>query len=156
MLMLDPATLFYWNLSNALKKPRHDSDHVSKWVTSLSHKADTNLRPSSKHSTSTSHSAAPSLTNQSTIMATSVHTSNPLPPQIHIKPKLEEDTFLNIFSNDDGQLFVIDGGVISNKDEMVGEEHEEAVKCPLKGSGVCVGSEVSLSSLLSECCKLTI
>lgn len=156
MLTLDPATLFYWNLSNALKKHRHDSDHVSKWVTSLSCKADTNLHPSSKHSTSTSYSAALSLTNQSTIMATSVHTSNPLPPWIHIKPELEEDSFLNIFLNDNGQLFIIDGGVISDKDEMVGEEHEEAVKSPPKGSGVHVGSEVSLSSLLLECCKLTI
>ena len=102
------------------------------------------------------HSAAPSLTNQSTITATSVCTSDPLPPWIHIKPELEEDTFLNIFSSDDGQLFIIDGGVISDKDEMIGEEHEEAVKSPPKGSGVHVGSEVSLSSLLPECCKLTV
>lgn len=63
---------------------------------------------------------------------------------------------MNIFSNDDGQLFVIDGGVISDKDEMVGEEHEEAVKSPPKGSGVRIGSEVSIPSLLLERCKLTV
>ena len=63
---------------------------------------------------------------------------------------------MDILSNDNGQLFVFDGGVISDKDEMLGEEHEEAVKSPPKGSGVRIGSEVSLSSLLLEYCKLTI
>lgn len=154
MLTLDAATLFYWNLSNASKKPRHNSNIVSQWVSSLSREADPNRRPSS--STGTSRSAAPSLTNQSTITATSVRTSNTIPPRIHIKPEPEEDTFMDILSNDDGQLFIFDGGVISNKDEMLGEEHEEAVKSPPKGSGVCVGSEVSLSSLLLEYRKLTI
>ena len=48
-----------------------------------------------------------------------------------------------MFSNNDGQLFVVDEG-ISDRDEMSGEEHKEAMKSPPKGSGVQLGSEVSL------------
>ena len=48
-----------------------------------------------------------------------------------------------VFSNNDGQLFVVDEG-ISDRDEMSGEEHEEAMKSPPKGTSVQLGSEVGL------------
>ena len=43
----------------------------------------------------------------------------------------------------DEQLYV-DDIAISDRDEIYGEEQEEAVKSPLKGSGVQLGSEVSV------------
>ena len=46
-------------------------------------------------------------------------------------------------------LYVQEDVVISDKDEMVGEEYEDAVKSPLKGSGVCITSEISHWILLN-------
>ena len=43
----------------------------------------------------------------------------------------------------DEQLYV-DDIAISDRDEIHGEEQEEAVKSPLKGSGVQLGSKVSV------------
>ena len=45
--------------------------------------------------------------------------------------------------NNDGQLFMQDEYVISDRDEIKGDEHEDAVKSPLKGVGVCVHNDVS-------------
>ena len=77
------------------------------------------------------------MTNWSTITAMSIHTSqtqkHPSPPKIYIKPEPQ----------DDGQLIVQDEEVISNRDEMSGEEHKDAMKCPPKAVGVWLGSEVS-------------
>ena len=42
-----------------------------------------------------------------------------------------------------GGLYVQDDVVISSKDMMVGEEHEDTVKSPLKGSCIYITSEVS-------------
>ena len=49
----------------------------------------------------------------------------------------------NAYMNDKGGLYVQDDMVISNKDEIVGEEHEDTIRSPLKGSGVHITSEVS-------------
>ena len=40
-------------------------------------------------------------------------------------------------------LYVQEDVVISDKDEMVGKEHEDTVRSPLKGSGIRITSEVS-------------
>ena len=49
----------------------------------------------------------------------------------------------NAYMNDKGRLYVQDDVFISNKDEMVGEEHEDTIRSPLKGLGVHITSEVS-------------
>ena len=41
-----------------------------------------------------------------------------------------------MLQNDDGQLYVQDKEVISDRDEMSNEEHEDAVKSPPKAVGV--------------------
>ena len=46
--------------------------------------------------------------------------------------------------NEDGQLFIQDEYVISDRDEMECDEHEDAVKSPPKNVGVCVHSGVSV------------
>ena len=73
----------------------------------------------------------------------SIHTSQtqkyPSPPQIYIKPEPQDDVAISsiqVLQNDDGQLFVQDEEVISNRDEMSGEEHKDAMKCPPKAVGV--------------------
>ena len=78
MLTLDPTTLFYWNLSNNSKKHKFEGSVVSQWAHSIPNDA----KPAghvSSHAYSIGkqsiQSVAPSLTNQSTIMGTSVHTS---------------------------------------------------------------------------------
>ena len=59
-----------------------------------------------------------------------------------IKPEAEDD---RVYLNEDGQLFLMDG--ISNRDEVDGEECEEAIKSPPKGSGIRLGSEVCFKSV---------
>ena len=76
----------------------------------------------------------PQLTNQSTITTTS-STWEPPPQSLNGMD--------NTYMNDKGGLYVQDDVVISDKDKMVGEEHEDAVRSPLKGSGVHITSEVS-------------
>ena len=74
-------------------------------------------------------SAAPSLTNQSTITVTSVHMSDIQHPQICIKPKPKDHFLLDdvtVVSNDDDQLYLHDIA-ISDREETQGEEHDEAV-----------------------------
>lgn len=104
------------------------------------------------HSTGSSH-LTPSLTAVwSTIMSSSDHTSNttskqyPPPPKVCIRPSSNQDinnNYMDIVMNNDGQLFMQDEYVISDRDEMEGDEHEDAVKSPLKGVGVCVHNDVS-------------
>ena len=43
---------------------------------------------------------------------------------------------IQVLQNNDGQLFVQDEEVISNRDEMSGKEHEGAMKSPPKAVGV--------------------
>ena len=43
---------------------------------------------------------------------------------------------IQVLQNDDGQLYVQDKEVISDRDEMSNEEHEDAVKSPPKAVGV--------------------
>ena len=43
---------------------------------------------------------------------------------------------------DDRQLYTQEDGVISERDELEGEEHEDAIRSPLKGPGVCIQSNV--------------
>ena len=50
---------------------------------------------------------------------------------------------IQVLQNDDGQLFVLDKEVISNRDKIGGEEYEDAVKSPQKATGIQLGSEVS-------------
>ena len=137
MLTLDPTTLFYWDIIHDSTTPRFETDTIAQWV-------DSQRSRLGKHSVGTGHSVAPSLTNQSTVTATSIHTSAlpnagylP-PPKIHMKPEPD-------FEMDDirGGPWSYDGdGVISERDETEGQEHEEAVKSPPKGSGVRLTSEV--------------
>ena len=97
-------------------------------------------------------------------MVTSVHTSDiqkhPLPPRIRIKHDPKDNHALDevhVESNNDGQLYIHDDDeqfhlpdydAISDRDEINGKEHEDAVKSPLKGSGVRLGSEVSYREVL--------
>ena len=79
-------------------------------------------------------------------MGTSVHMSDIQCPQICIKPKPKDHYLLDNVAtvlNNDGQLYTHDI-VISDREETQGEEHDEAVKSPPKGSGVQLGSEVSV------------
>ena len=76
MLTLDPNTLFYWSLSDNSKKCKVDSSSVSKWVKSI----DQNVNMVSQ--VTMNHHLSPSLTNQSTIMSTSVNTCD-VPTQWH-------------------------------------------------------------------------
>lgn len=152
MLTLDPTTLFFWDLSDVSKKIKYNSSTVSQWASAIPKDAKADSCLSSKHSASTGHSAAPSLTNRSTITTTSVQTSElqrrQLPPRIHVKREPEEDADMDggikVLSNEDGQLYTYEEGAISDRDEMNGEEHDDAVKSPPKGSGVRLGSEVRL------------
>ena len=151
MLTLDSNTLFYWDLSNNSKRPKYEGSVVSQWARAIPNNAKPGSRASttSKHS-SANHSAVPSMTNRSTITATSIRTSqtqkHPSPPRIYIKPEPQDDVAMSgiqVLQNDDGQLFVQDEEVISDRDEMSGKEHEDAVKSPPKAVGVRLGSEVS-------------
>ena len=67
-------------------------------------------------------------------------------PQIHTKRKPKDHFLLDnvtaVLNNDD-QLYLHDIA-ISDREETQGEEHDEAVKSPPKGSGVQLGSEVSV------------
>ena len=90
------------------------------------------------------------MTIQSTITVKSIHTSqtqkHASPPQIYIKPEPRDDVAMSsiqVLQNDDGQLFVQDKEVISNRNEMSGKEHKDAMKSPLKALGVQLGSKVS-------------
>ena len=79
-------------------------------------------------------------------MGTSVHMSDIQCPQICIKPKPKDhyllDNVPSVLNNDD-QLYTHDIA-ISDREETQGEENDEVVKSPLKGSGVWLGSEVSV------------
>lgn len=146
ILTLDPTTLFYWNLSNNSEKRKFEGSVVSKWARSIPAKA---ASRASSHASSIGkqsiRSTVPSLTNQSTITGTSVHTSDIQRPQIRIKPTPKDhyhsDNVATVL--DDDQLYAQDIA-ISDREETQGEEHDEAVKSPPKGSGVRLGSEVSL------------
>ena len=133
MLTLDRTTLFFWDLSNVSKKAKCDTP-VTEWVSTLPKKTKESSR-TSKH-----FFHPPSLTNQSTLTTESIRTldrNDLLPPRVYIKPEAKDD---RVYSNEDGQLFLMDG--ISDRDEVDGEEREEAVKSPPKGSGIRLGSEV--------------
>ena len=59
-------------------------------------------------------------------------------PKIHINPE-PEDVVMCEFegpSYEDGQFVIQEDGGISDRNEISGEEHEDAVKSPPKGSGV--------------------
>ena len=144
ILTLDPTTLFYWNLSNNLEKHKFEGSVVSKWARSIPDDAKAASRASSHASSigkQSIRSAAPSLTNQSTITVTSVHTSDIQHPQIHIRPKPKDNVAALLNTND--QFYAHDIA-ISDREETQGEEHDEAVNSPPKGLGVRLGSEVSL------------
>ena len=113
MLILDPTTLFYWNLSNNSKEHKFKGSVVSQWA----HSIPNDTKPTSHASSCVSsigkqsiQLAVPSLTNQSTITVTSVHTSDIQHPQIHIKPKPKNHYLLDnvtTVSNDDDQLYLM-------------------------------------------------
>ena len=42
----------------------------------------------------------------------------------------------NAYMDDKRGLYVQDDVVISDKDKMVGKEHEDAIRSPMKGSGI--------------------
>ena len=69
----------------------------------------------------------------------------------HIPTQNHHPTSLNSVNKDVildmRHLCVQEGAVISNKDEMEGEEHEDTVKSIPKVPGVHVGSEVSYPPL---------
>ena len=145
MLTLDPTTLFFWELSNISKKRKYNSGKVTQWVSAIPKDAMAGSRLPSVGKRS-SYSITPSFTNQSTITASSLHTQrNSRPPKIHINPE-PEDVVMREFegpSYEDGQFVVQEDGGISDRNEIGGEEHEDAVKSPPKGSGVRLSSKVS-------------
>ena len=76
MLTLGSNSLFYWDLSNNSKRPKYEGSVVSQWA----HAIPDNAKPSSQASTTSKHlsancSVVPSMTNWSTITATSICTS---------------------------------------------------------------------------------
>ena len=76
-------------------------------------------------------------------MVTSAHTSDIQHPQICVKPKPKDHYLLDnvtTVSNSDSQLYPHDIA-ISDMERTQGEEHDEAVKNPAKGSGVQHRSE---------------
>ena len=147
MLTLNPTTLFYWDITHG-STPRFNTSTVAQWVESLpkDRKAKGWASSSSKHS-STSRSA-PSLTNWSTITTSSVCTSdlcNPKclpPPTFRVKLEANDDFKMGDVQGDEGAWNYHEDGVISERDEMEGQEHEEAMKSPPKGSGVQLTSKV--------------
>lgn len=146
MLTLDPTTLFFWELSNISRKRKYDTEEVEGWVKDVSMPG--RLPPSAvKRSTS---SATPMSTNRTTITASSLHTQRNLqPPEIRVQPEPEDDVVMGesgVVSNRD-YLFAEEDGAISDRDEIDGEEHENAVKSPPKGTGVRLSSEVRSLSL---------
>ena len=144
MLTLDPTTLFYWDIIHHSTMPSFDTNVVAQWVDSLPKPGNAKSQASSlsKHSVGTNHSAAPSLTNRTTITTSSVHTSNfsnarcLLPPMIHVKPEPNNDFEIGDIQGDKGPWNYHEDGVISERDKIEGLEHEEAIKSPPKGSGV--------------------
>ena len=145
MLTLDPTTLFFWELSDISKKRKYDSGEVTQWVSAIPKDAMAGSRLPSVGKRS-SYSITPSLTNQSTIIASSFHTQrNSRPPKIRINPELEDVVMCEFEgpSCEDGQFVIQEDGGISDRNEIGGEEHEDAVKSPPKGSGVRLSSEVS-------------
>ena len=52
---------------------------------------------------------------------------------------------IQVLQNNDRQLFVLNEEVISNRDEIGGKEHEDAVKSPPKAAGIQLGSKVGFS-----------
>ena len=52
---------------------------------------------------------------------------------------------IQVLQNNDRQLFVLNEEVISNRDEIGSEEHEDAVKSPPKAAGIQLGSKVGFS-----------
>jgi hypothetical protein len=69
-----------------------------------------------------------------------------------VKAEPEQDVVMidpQVVMNDDGQLFMQqDNGVISDRDEILGEEYEYAVKSPPKAMGIREKSDVSFSICL--------
>ena len=114
--MLDSTTLFYWDLSNNLKKHKFSGSMVPQWAQSI---------PSSVQANSYADKCIP--------------TQNHRPTSLN---SINEDVIL-----DERHLCVQEGAVISDKDEMEGKEHEDAVKSPPKIPGVHVSSEVSYPPL---------
>ena len=124
--MLDPTTLFYWDISNGKK---HKFEGVGQWTHTLPSYANT-MAESCPSSVTMSL-----LTNQSTI-TTTAPTSNISTRKHHLPPPRS----MNV---DKEGLYVQEDVVISDKDEMVGKGNEDTVRSPLKGSGICITSEVS-------------
>ena len=116
ILTLDSTTLFYWDLSNNLKKCKFSGRVVSQWAQFI---------PCSAQADSCANKHIP--------------TQNRHPTSLN---SVNEDVIL-----DKRHLCVQEGAVISDKDEMEGEEHEDAVKSHPKVPGVCVSSEVSYPPL---------
>ena len=68
------------------------------------------------------------------------------PPQVFLKPGLEHDVDLGdtgIITIDNRQLYMQEDGVISERDELEGEEHEDAIRSPPKGPGLCTDTSVA-------------
>ena len=99
----------------------------------------------------TNRLGVPSLTDKSTITSKSALTLDIAiqqpspPPRVFLKPGLERDVDLGdtgIITIDDRQLYTQGDGVISERDELQGEEHEDAITSPPKGPGVRIQSDV--------------
>ena len=153
MLTLDPTTLFYWDLNNSSKKCKYDGSTISQWAHSIPHNAKPSSRASSigKQSMGTNRLGVPSLTDKSTVTSKSALTldiaiQQPSPPPwVFLKPGLEHDVDLGdtgIIMIDDRQLYMQEDGVISERDELEGKEHEDAIRSPPKGPGVHIQSNV--------------
>ena len=92
-----------------------------------------------------------SLTDKSTVTSKSALTldiaiqqSSPH-PRVFLKPGLECDVDLGdtgIIMIDDRQLYTQEDGVISERDELEGKEHEDTIRSPPKGPGVHIQSDV--------------
>ena len=128
MLTLDPTTLFYWDIIHDLTTPRFNTNNITQWVDSLPREGNAKSQASSlsKHSIS---SAAPSLTNQSTITTSLVHTfdlSNAkhlLHLMIHVKPEPNNDFKMGDIQGNEGPWNYYEDGIISERDLQVYQSH---------------------------------
>lgn len=155
MLTLDNTTLFYWTLSadNEAKRRKHaPRDDVERWAGAVSAK----VRPSSRvtsraGSIKTTHSSRygppgppPSLFSGSTASSAPSVLTNAIKiasgSNRHFNVKAEKP----VVKVEESEIVVIDGGGVSDNDEMEGPEREVALASPPPKKGERANSAVSL------------
>lgn len=152
MLSLDQTTLFYWSLSNSTSVKRKHDDIVNDWAitASLEDLKNPSRPPSKAETTKTTKSSAsrgasavPSLTNGSTRTTARSVLTNDILITGTVKPKIEvHKPVLG-----DNSVIVLSDGGLSNNDETIGLEREEAILSPPKGKRRATSSVSTLNTI---------